>query len=184
MKWIAFFSQSGSEIYQVSKKLGRAPDRIITNKNLGQVDKINKALLTEYNGVWVFLPRKPTVDEYVHAIGHSVPIFDNTIITLHGYLRIIPANLCGIYEMYNGHPGDIVTYPALKGFNPQQKAFDLKLKTSGSVIHEVSAGVDEGKIVASSQCNIEDKSIEEVYQTLHSNSVELWYNFLKDKLKK
>ncbi len=31
-KWIAFFSKSGSEIAELSDRLGRWPDRIITNR--------------------------------------------------------------------------------------------------------------------------------------------------------
>ena len=32
-KWICFFSQTGSEIVEVSKRLKRLPDFIITNNN-------------------------------------------------------------------------------------------------------------------------------------------------------
>ena len=38
--WKTFFSQSGSEIYEISKSIGRFPDAIITNKNFEEMDKI------------------------------------------------------------------------------------------------------------------------------------------------
>ena len=182
MKWIAFFSQTGSEIYQVSKLLGRFPDRVITNKSINDLSKINEGLRNEYKGNWVIIPRKPTVDDYDRAIGGGRSIIEGTIITLHGYLRIVPGPICNAFDIYNGHPGDIVTYPELKGFNPQEKAFNLKLPRSGSVIHKVTAGVDEGPIVTQKSISIADLPLEEVYSRLHSNSVELWYNFLKEKL--
>jgi folate-dependent phosphoribosylglycinamide formyltransferase PurN len=182
MKWIAFFSQTGSEIYQVSKLLGRFPDRIITNRSINTLDKVHEGLKTEYKGNWVIIPRKPSVDDYARAIGWGAAIIEGTVITLHGYLRIVPENICGAFNIYNGHPGDIIKYPELKGFNPQEKAFNLKLPTSGSVIHEVTAGVDEGTVVAQSPISIEGMTLDEVYKNLHSNTVNLWYNFLKEKL--
>ena len=42
-KWIAFFSHTGNEIYNISKELGRYPDRVITNKSPGD-STINKKL--------------------------------------------------------------------------------------------------------------------------------------------
>ena len=32
MKWVAFFSQTGTEIVNISKKINRYPDLIVTNK--------------------------------------------------------------------------------------------------------------------------------------------------------
>lgn len=178
-EWNVLFSQTGSEIYQVSKLLGRFPDRIITNRKIqGDFGKVNTNLLDEFKGTWVVLPKKPTVEQYHHALYSP----NHGVTTLHGYLRIIPPEICNYYEIYNGHPGDIETFPELKGFNPQEKAFNLKLPSSGSVIHRVTAGVDEGEIVARNKISIEGKSLNEVYSSLHSNSVELWYNFLKSKL--
>lgn len=185
-KWYAFFSQTGSEIYQVSKLLGRFPDRIITNRRLVHTTSphpdaaINKDLLLEYKGNWVFMPQKPSALDYVDAMGVDTKVFNESIVTLHGYLRIVPEVICNTYNIYNGHPGDIVHYPELKGFNPQEKAFNLKLPTSGSVIHKVIAGVDEGEVVANSDIRIEGMSLDEVYKNLHSNSVKLWYTFLRN----
>jgi len=180
-KWYALFSQTGSEIYQISKKLGRFPDRIITNKNFDKISTTcNWGLYTEYDKEWEYLPHKPILSDYLIALNNTNK---DTIITLHGFLRIIPPEICNSYEIYNGHPGDIIKYPELKGFNPQEKAFKLKLPTSGSVIHKVTPGVDEGPIVAKQEIDIEGLSLDEVYKNLHSNSIELWYNFLCTKLK-
>ena len=32
MKWVAFFSQTGSEIVNISKTINRWPDLVVTNK--------------------------------------------------------------------------------------------------------------------------------------------------------
>ena len=59
--WKTFFSQSGSEIYEISKNIGRFPDAIITNKNIEDMDKINPDLLERCFDRFIFLPKKPTV---------------------------------------------------------------------------------------------------------------------------
>lgn len=178
-EWFVLFSQTGSEIYHLSKKLGRFPDKIITNKPLADVEKIHAGLFGGFTGTWIFLPKKPTVAEYQYALAsHTV----DPVVTLHGYLRIIPSEICTGCEMYNGHPGDIITYPELKGFNPQEKAFNLQHQTAGSVIHKVIPEVDAGSIVMSKTIDIKRLTLDQVYRELHSNSIELWYNFLKEKL--
>jgi len=46
-KWIAFFSQTGSEIVAISQALGRWPDYIVTNRM--DNDNINPTLLHRSN---------------------------------------------------------------------------------------------------------------------------------------
>ena len=91
-KWIGLFSQTGSELYNVSNTLGIYPDAVVTNKQTAE--GINKNLLTitafrsqKLNEeIWYIVPVKPTVDQYEEIFSK----FDNPLITLHGYLRIIP----------------------------------------------------------------------------------------------
>ena len=84
------------------------------------------------------------------------------------------------FEIYNGHPGLITQYPELKGKDPQQKAFDLGLESSGCVIHRVTEGVDEGEILRSRKVSIKGLEIGELFHILHSISVSLWVDFLKN----
>jgi folate-dependent phosphoribosylglycinamide formyltransferase PurN len=81
--------------------------------------------------------------------------------------------------MYNGHPGLNTRYPELKGKDPQKKAWDLNLDTSGCVIHQVTAGVDEGPIARVKEIPIRNLSLEELYTDLHELSVDLWCKFLR-----
>lgn len=174
-KWVAFFSQTGSELVEIIKHTGREPDTIITNRSIRSLDQIHPELLQRCFAKIVFIPSKPSITEYKTAIGECS---SRDVITLHGYLRVIPKDVCETYKIYNGHPGDIVRYPELKGFNPQEKAFKLKLPRSGCVIHKVTEHVDDGKIVMKSQCNISTESLDEVYSTLHNHSVKLWVEFV------
>jgi len=183
--WKTFFSQSGSEIYEISKNIGRFPDVIITNKSFEEMDKINPDLLEKCFNRFIFLPKKPTVEEYREAIRNA------DIITLHGYLRILPSEICGRYKIYNGHPGLITKFPELKGKDPQAKVWyqhaEKPYYQHGHVIHEVIPEVDAGKIVAEKEfyCkNIysEFNSLNEYIIKLHNLAIENWVGFMRKSL--
>ncbi|NBW56596.1 hypothetical protein EBR43_02190 [bacterium] len=186
--WITFFSQTGTEINNICKALEIYPDAVVTNRL--NTENINKDLLStttfrEYKlnrTIWYMLPDKPTKENYLSILSH----FKNPVITLHGYLRIIPKEVCDKYEIYNLHPGLIDKYPSLKGFNPQERAFIQGYKLAGCVIHRVTPDVDEGEILLSQGTSIENKNLKEVYEALHGVAFDLWksffnaYNILKD----
>lgn len=173
-KWIAFFSQTGGEIVNLSKRLGRWPDLIVTNRRdfNGVVDELPRGLIYK-------IPEKPCIEDYRSAL---FGIDKKTaLITLHGYLRVVPAEICD-YNIFNLHPGLITRYPELKGFNPQEKAYKLHLPVSGVVIHKVIPEVDSGEILIEKPLPIEDKSLEEIYVELHDLATEAWVEFLKGVL--
>ena len=174
-QWICFFSQTGGEINSVRKLLGRDPDIIVTNKS--DFSGVDQELLDTCGAKIICLPDRPSKAEYQTLC----ELFeDNCIITLHGYLRIIPDWMCEKYTIYNSHPGNIIKYPQLKGFNPQEKAFKLKLPKSGVVIHKVIPEVDCGEILAHVETDIKGLSLDEVYEKLHDTSINLWVDFLKN----
>lgn len=177
-QWICFYSQTGSEINNVRKALHRDPDIIIFNGD--DLSKTNKELVETVGNKIVKIPAKPTLENYKDL----AKTFDkNCIITLHGYLRIIPEYLCTNFHILNLHPGLITTYPELKGFNPQEKAFKLGLPTSGVVIHEVIPEVDSGKIIAAKETSIAGLTLDEVYTRLHDLATSTWIDVLQTELK-
>jgi folate-dependent phosphoribosylglycinamide formyltransferase PurN len=180
MNWTTFFSQTGTEIVEISTALNRWPDIICTNKSIKDLEQINPILLENCFSKMLFLKDRPTVEEYNTALRYVRK--QANIITLNGYLRIIPQSVCNQNRIYNGHPGDIVNYPILKGYNPQEKAFKLKIKDTGSVIHVVTQHVDEGAVIAAKKCSIDLRSLEKTYNILHKNSIKLWVEFLSDYL--
>jgi folate-dependent phosphoribosylglycinamide formyltransferase PurN len=176
MYWVALFSQTGSEIHQVSEKLGTYPDMILCNKqdNFDGIcsDLIGKASI-------IFTDKNPTTEQYLHYIP------EGALVTMHGWLRIVSGEVCEKRTIYNGHPGLITKYPELKGKDPQKKAVQLKHTTAGCVIHQATAELDGGPIVAESRevsINGWFEDEEYVIEKLHKVSVELWVEFLKDKL--
>lgn len=179
MKWVTFFSQTGSEINNLRKELNRDPDLIITNRQ--DMQGVNSELLS--NCPITIIPDRPSIENYKKALHSINALPDNCIITLHGYLRIVPKFICDQYQIFNLHPGLITKYPILKGFNPQEKAYKLGLPTTGVVIHKVVEKVDSGEILKSMECDIKNQSLDDIYIKLHNIATQLWVNFLKEELK-
>lgn len=175
-KWVAFFSQTGNEIAEVSKQLGRWPDLIITNERPSGLRTINREVLSHNI---IMLPNKPAVEDYRAVLSEAI-FGREYVISLHGWLRIMPSEIIKEYPvMYNGHPGLISKYPELKGKDPQMKAWDLNLETTGCVIHKVTAGVDEGTIIKQVEVSIKGLTVDEMFEMLHKKSVNLWAGFLR-----
>lgn len=173
--WIALFSQTGSEILELSNKLGVTPTIILTNNlNKTWVSGLNIFKCDSHDNIMEWLRKSYPEQEFRR----------NVIITLHGYLRILPKDICEKYTIYNGHPGAINLYPELKGKDPQIRAWNdtSKYPIIGSVVHEVIPEVDEGKIVSSVCYTNRVQSQVEMFSTLKMSSSEAWYWFLRNKL--
>ena len=172
-KWITFFSQTGAEIADLSESIGRWPDLIITNKRPDQLRTIDPRII-EYG--YTEVPNKPSVSDL------DAVLQDNAIITLHGWLRIMPEVICNKYLIYNGHPGLITKYPELKGKDPQVKAHKLGHEVAGAVIHKVVAGVDEGKVIMEERFNAMNLDLDNLFRILRDRSLYMWSNLLKKVL--
>ena len=162
-KWVALYSQTGSELFQVCEQLRKFPDRVFTNNP--NTNKIGSRFAT-HRDIMTWLRN------------HLEP---GDVVTLHGYLRIIPADILEMgARFYNGHPGFVPAYPELKGLNPQEKvlANPEKYNMVGCVVHEVTEDVDGGKVLlARAERWLKD---EELYAKLHAISVTLWVDFLRE----
>ena len=156
MMWIALFSQTGSEIKTISEKLNRWPDIIITT---------NRDIDAWCNNV----PRDKVITASPTAINNFLENYnDKCFITLHGYLRILPNNICSKHEIYNGHPGLITIYPELKGKDPQEKVWmniDSYMHI-GSVVHRCTAELDSGEVLHVVMCNNTCNSRDDLYNKL------------------
>ena len=172
-KWITFFSQTGAEIADLSESIGRWPDLIITNQRPDHLRTIDPRIV-EYG--YTEVPNKPTVSDL------DAVLQDNAVITLHGWLRIMPPVICDKYLIFNGHPGLITKYPELKGKDPQVKAHKLGHEVAGAVIHRVTAGVDEGKVIMEEYFNAMQLDLDGLFRILRDRSLYMWSNLLKQVL--
>lgn len=177
-EWCAFFSQTGTELANIIKQTGRVPDRIITNLTAEQLEeKGNLWLLKNYKHKIFHTINRPTVHDYINAVGYE---HRDKILTMHGWLRIVPATLCFKYQAFNGHPGLITKYPELRGKDPQLKAYLGNYDIGGSVIHELTPELDEGPILLFREVSLKDLKLEDTYRILTEVSLDLWIKFFEE----
>ena len=199
MKWVAFFSQTGSEIVNISRAIDRWPDVVVTNK---QDDKTTHVELVKRvrlkNTKLITLPAWPREIDYLKVadkVGFSIlreagvasvwkeQWMNEVLITLHGYLRILPPDFTKSSTIYNGHPGAIHIHPELKGLDPQKKAWKENHIRVGCVIHKVIPELDDGPIVEKCLINNNFETFIDFLDALHVASSELWINFLNERLR-
>lgn len=177
--WIAFFSQTGAEIADISESIGRWPDIIITNERPDHLRTIDSRIEKQGYYTWA---NKPTEEDYIDLLEN----YPDAVVTLHGWLRVVPAYVCERSKIYNGHPGLITEYPELKGKDPQIRAYEGikagKYNTAGAVIHKVTAGVDEGRVIMEEYFNAWNLELDDLFRILRDRSLYMWCNFLKKVL--
>jgi len=182
-KWIALFSQTGSEIVDLALHFDRWPDTIVTNNN--DVSKWHPKMRELHSAGLTGIRGKSRIKVVNSVQAKTANFLHNTadpdsFITLHGWLRIVPEDICNIYTIYNGHPGLITDYPELKGKDPQERMFnDGNYTYYGSVVHKVVPEVDSGEIVSEVKRFNTMKSLDEVYGGLKSTSLSAWIDFLQ-----
>lgn len=174
-KWVAFFSQTGSEICDIANKLDRWPDLIITNKRPEHL-RIIDARIPQDKLRWT--ANKPELHEYLWLLEN----YNDAVVTLHGWLRIMPEEICERFKIYNGHPGLITEYPELKGKDPQIRAYEGRYIKAGAVLHEVTKGVDEGKIIMEESFYTFDLDLDDLFRKLRDRSLYMWCKLLKKVL--
>lgn len=189
MKWVAFFSQTGSEIVNISRGIKKWPDLVVTNKQDSKTTHVELVQRARQGDTSVVtLPAWPKEMDYTRAadrLNYSILNEDwkeDVFVTLHGYLRILPPEFTRSSNIFNGHPGAIHIHPELKGFNPQKKAWEANHIRVGCVIHKVTPELDSGPIVAKALIDNKFDTYKELEKALHVASSELWINFLNDRL--
>lgn len=180
MKWAALYSQSGAEICDISDNIGRYPDLVISDNVLG-LPKTDSRIVNATQAIYgQYKPLNKQEKEQYYDV-----LKDYDLITLHGWLNIVPESVCKRFEIYNGHPGLINYYPELKGKDPQQRAWDdiCKYMYIGSVIHKVTAEVDGGDIVCyKKNLSVNCTTLDETFSELRKTSLDSWVEFLGTKL--
>ena len=178
MTWVAFFSQTGSEIVELSRSIKRKPDLLVTNNF---EDKIKFHPGIRELGVTIMSAKHDMIMNYFrHQVVYNVP---QTLVSLHGYLRILPADICEKYEVYNGHPGAITLFPELKGKDPQERVWqeNEKYNIIGSVVHKCTAELDGGDVLKSVYVRNRNYNKEDLYASLKMTSLSAWNFFLREK---
>jgi folate-dependent phosphoribosylglycinamide formyltransferase PurN len=179
-KWIVFFSQTGSEIYNLTRLLKRVPDIVITNRQT--LDGVNEGLLQVVEDRLCCIPSRPTLEEYFTALQIVAAKPIDALVTMHGYLRIIPKDICDKYEIYNLHPAPLRQHPDLKGKDPQKRIAQTPYKFYGNTIHRCTPELDAGEIILEEHSLNLNYTVEEILTLTHSKATNMWFDFLKERL--
>lgn len=178
-RWLALFSMSGREICDVSEAIGRYPDMIISD-NMAGTPPVDRRLYKGCSYSYWLNYRKLSREDKLEMYRDHLSRYD--VITLHGWMNIVPAEICNEFEIYNGHPGLITEFPELRGKDPQQRLWDNidKYPVCGSVVHRVTAEVDCGDVVTfgKTHCMMNCISKKTTYETLRGTSLLAWKEFL------
>lgn len=180
VNWYSLFSHTGKETEYIRDMLG---DRL----------SLVAALTTniDYRGTLDAIKFRSgaEINQWLMAPGCVEP---GSIVTLNGYMRILPKEVLEYLhsincKVYNIHPAPIQLYPELKGADPQERMWDGlqsgKYQLIGVVIHEVDAGVDTGKIVywlAEIPVSIHTK--DDLYEYLHCMGSDAWIDFFEERM--
>ena len=189
MKWVAFYSKTGSEIVNISKAINRWPDLVVTNKQDDKTTHVELVQRVRQEAIELLtLPKWPKEMDYTRAadkLNYSIlndAWIENVFVTLHGYLRILPPDFTRASNIFNGHPGLITKHPELKGLDPQKKAWSENHIRVGCVIHKVIPELDSGEVVAEKMLHNNFETFIDLLDALHVASSELWINFLNERL--
>lgn len=151
--WINLFSRSGRTAVEVYKALDQKPDFIYTTHKWDHKNIMGK--LRQLNGV-----------------DHRC------IVTLMGYMYIIPADVCKMHYILNLHQADFDLYPQRKGKDPLERVFqEPGPHKCTNVIHEVIPEVDSGIII--NRASFTANTLEEAHQMSSDIAVGQWVTILR-----
>ena len=184
-KWYSLFSHTGNETWTLarSEDVCLSLEAAITNN-------------ARYDGLLMYSGHRLHKADSFAAVNKllcsSDVVEDGSLITLNGYMGIVPADvLRNLKErgckIYNIHPAPIQMYPELRGKDPQERMYEGIQKREynyiGVVIHEVDAGVDTGKIVHW-VLQIADHTMtkDELYERLHELGTQAWESFFRERM--
>jgi len=184
-RWIAMFSQTGSEVAALAKHLGKWPDVIVTNntdrnKWCKQLQELELRQKGKVYGGGTNIKVVSSIEARTSNFLHGIEGAKTALVTLHGWLRIIPKDICEQYEIVNGHPGLINVHPELKGKDPQVRAYEAGHATIGSVVHKVTPVVDDGEILEwTATYQDESDNIDDVFAKFQHTSLSSWIKFFE-----
>ena len=86
-------------------------------------------------------------EAFDHALMQAIDAFDPALVVLAGFMRILTPGFVAHYagRMVNIHPSLL---PAFAGLNTHARAIEAGCKFAGATVHEVTAELDHGTILA------------------------------------
>ena len=86
-------------------------------------------------------------EDFDAALAAQIDVFDPALVVLAGFMRILTPGFVARYagRLLNIHPSLL---PAFPGLHTHQRAIDMGCKFAGATVHQVTAELDHGPILA------------------------------------
>lgn len=86
-------------------------------------------------------------EEFDAALSKAIDLFEPALVVLAGFMRILTPGFVAHYagRLINIHPSLL---PAFAGLDTHQRAIDAGCKVAGATVHQVTAELDHGPILA------------------------------------
>ena len=146
--------------------------------------------IAKQHGIATHIVRKAdhdTKEEYDRALDHILTEAQTDFICLAGFMRLLSGWFCDKWDrkLINIHPSLL---PSFKGLDTHQRALDAGVKFSGCTVHYVTAGMDEGPIIAQAAVPVykEDNAdilAERIIKCEHRLYSDVLYNLCLDQEK-
>jgi phosphoribosylglycinamide formyltransferase-1 len=102
--------------------------------------------------------------------------YENELIVLAGYLKIIPEKITKKYNIINIHPSIL---PFYKGLNALERSF-ISGKATGITIHKVNENLDEGEVIFKKEISIKGLTLNEYKSILKKEEFFYYPKVVKD----
>ena len=126
----------------------------------------------------------PLKKDYDAKLDQILGQYDIDFICLAGFMRLLSAWFCEKWDkkMINIHPSLL---PSFKGLDTHQRAIDAGVKFSGCTVHYVTAGMDEGPIIAQAAVPVEKNDTADILagriiKCEHKLYADVLYNLCSD----
>ena len=130
-------------------KFGARVACVISNRSdaQGLVFAKEQGIATEVLDHKAFASREAFDEALAGAIDHYDEAGQPALVVLAGFMRILTAGFVSRYtgRLLNIHPSLL---PAFAGLHTQQRALDAGCKVTGATVHQVTAEMDHGPILA------------------------------------
>ena len=123
----------------------------------------------------------PTTENFYENTINIIDMFEVDIILAVGFMKIFPSFFCDYYKgkLFNIHPSLLPDYGKMYGFDIHKKVFKNQEYSTGCTIHQITAGVDEGRIKLQKQFRIVQKGPEKLKEAVQEKEADALIEFVK-----
>jgi phosphoribosylglycinamide formyltransferase 1 len=161
---IVLMASGNGTNFEAIVKSGIPVSKVITNKKYAKV--ISRAK-------WLAIPCEVSEKNYEDCVPD-----DTKLVVLAGFMRLLSNEFVSKFKVINVHPSLLPSFP---GVNAIGQALNAGVKITGCTVHWVDEGIDTGKIIAQTSCDVYD---DDDHKSLNNRIQKLEYFLYPHTIKK